>query len=307
MLCFALSSKIVTKNMEFSTTRFKKLSGLLKENFGDSDGPIMPQQKSKRLLSIAFATALCKKYGHVSLGQIKYLLKKKENLDVKEENIFDYLMVSGKFSRLQSASDKHMGMPVFGMKESKLYEVDIENPVDIKQIAFSELSDAYKEANGFRPRGVFDYEKMSLQDIEKAIEHYSNMPSSYDDLDFTQAEEDHRNHMDMLQGYEDSDENTIKDLGFDNEYDLMPKHSGMGVKHEEVSMLGEDWDNYKSLEEIEIKYLQKLMLAMGLSNSDGRLPQVQEIFKTALKDAQMLGELNSKNNDGEPSLPPQSV
>src|SRR5690348_4296472 len=125
--------------MEFSIKRFKKLSGLLKEDFEDGSGPIMTEPKNKRILSVAFASAICKKYGHVSLGQIKYLLKKKENLNVKEENIFDYLMASGKFDRVKDDSYKSMGIPVFTMREVKLHETQVGDELDIKQIAFSEL------------------------------------------------------------------------------------------------------------------------------------------------------------------------
>ena len=97
----------------------------------------------------------------------------------------------------------------------------------------------------------------------------------------------------------------------DNSYKSMgiPVFTLKGAKPEvktESSVLSEDWDNYQSLEEIETKYLQKLMLAMGISTSDDRLPQVQEIFKTALKDAEMLGQLNSGKADTS-NEPPTGV
>lgn len=65
-----------------------------------------------------------------------------------------------------------------------------------------------------------------------------------------------------------------------------------GIISESTEHLKEDWADYQSLEEIELKYLQKLMLALGISEVDNRLPQIKEIFSTALKDAEMLGKLS---------------
>lgn len=76
----------------------------------------------------------------------------------------------------------------------------------------------------------------------------------------------------------------------------LKKLSGI-LTESNTEQLKEDWENYQSLEEIEIKYLEKIMLAIGISISDERLPRLREIFKTALKDAETLGQMNNSTSN----------
>lgn len=67
------------------------------------------------------------------------------------------------------------------------------------------------------------------------------------------------------------------------------------IKNQKV--VTEDWDNYKTLEEIEKKYLSKLQKLLDIRDFDGRIFDLENVFKTALKDAYTLGSVDTIKND----------
>jgi hypothetical protein len=69
----------------------------------------------------------------------------------------------------------------------------------------------------------------------------------------------------------------------------------------------EDWENYQSIEDIQKKYLEKRMLAIGISISDDRLPSVTEIFKTALEDAKTFGATEAQQGVSTTEQQPADV
>jgi hypothetical protein len=89
-----------------------------------------------------------------------------------------------------------------------------------------------------------------------------------------------------------------QELGAEDDKELSkPELSDKDVDHmatiydnDSKADVNEDWDNYHSLEEIETKYYSKLVEAL----KTGRAELVKDIFKTALKDAKILGTLELK-------------
>ena len=91
-------------------------------------------------------------------------------------------------------------------------------------LASSSHWDLYKDVHGIRPRD-FDYKAMSIDDIENEI---IELQVTQQDSHEHQADEDAwREEEDTKFALKKEKEAEEKELGFDDEFDLMPKHSGM--------------------------------------------------------------------------------
>lgn len=72
--------------------------------------------------------------------------------------------------------------------------------------------------------------------------------------------------------------------------DRFKKLAGI-ITEAKTEQLTEDWDNYLSVDEIEMKYFQKILYVLNDVNVDDyKKSEIREIFKTALKDAELLGK-----------------
>lgn len=185
-------------------------------------------------------------------------------------------------------------------------EYTFKNELDEKESFYSVLSDVYKEKYGLRPRGIYNFDKMSLQDIKNEIDELSKMPFDDDndyDYNFYDYESEkpeeyhtvitrHDHDLDMINKTNDE----YDSLGSDEKHDLLTKTSSIkpkfAKKHSDINSIKENITNKTPEIDQLVDMLDDLI--------DFDIQEAEEQIKTIRKNIAALTYMKNLINKNDP-------